>query len=424
MSGAIAFILAGGRVDEMGALTARRPKSAVPFGATYRMIDFALSNLASSGFEQVGILSQYRPYSLMDHIGVGEAWGFVGRNRACEILQPYQGASTFDWYRGTADALYQNLHFIERYAPEHVVVLSGDHVYHMDYRPLIAEHAARGADCTVVFRRLTTPVRQRYGMGTLDADGRLVHYEEKPEHPRSDLASLTIFVFRTEALVRWLRENQRSGRTFQIYDEILPRAVEEGKAWGHVFDGYWAYAKTLDDYYEANFACVRPGGLLGGEGAGVWTNQENQGLAWSPPTRFAARAQVSDSVVSPGCVIEGSVSGSILGPNVRVHPGAQVRNAILMHEVTVGPGAILDGVIADKGVQIGADVTVGLMGPLVPNRQMGESLASGISVFGKNARVPAGTKIEKNVMVHPEVARWPADLLPSGSTVTEEGDLR
>lgn len=419
----IAFILAGGRVNEMGVLTARRPKSAVPFAGTYRMIDFALSNLANSDFEQVGLLSQYRPYSLMDHVGVGEPWGFVGRNRTCEILPPFQGGSEFDWYRGTADALYQNLFFVERYAPEHVLVLSGDHPYAMDYTSLLAFHVAKGADATVVFQRMPLGGKVRYGMGTLDAEGRITHYEEKPEHPRSDLASLTIYVFRTTALVRWLKENQRSGRTFQLYDEILPRAVEEKTAYGYVYDGYWAYTKTVDQFFEANFACVRPGGLLCGATRGVRTNQENQGLAWAAPARFLARAQVSDSIVSPGCVIEGSVSTSILGPNVRVHAGAQVRNSILMHQVEVGPGAILDQVIADKGVRIGKNATVGLMGPLTPNSVIGACLQGGLTVFGKNASIPDGVKIEKNVMVGPSVTSLPVDPVPSGATITEEGTL-
>jgi glucose-1-phosphate adenylyltransferase len=421
MSHTIAFVLAGGRVDEMGVLTAQRPKAAVPFGGTYRTIDFALSNLASSGIEQVGILSQYRPYSLMDHIGVGEPWGFVGRYRTCEILSPYQGANEFDWYRGTADALYQNLHFIKRYAPERVMVVSGDHVYRMNYRALIEAHKASAADLTVAFRRVAPDQCSSFGIGTLDDAGRLVRYEEKPRQTDSNLASLTIYLFETAPLVRWLEENQANGRTYQIYDEILPKAVAEGRARGYVFDDYWSYTRTVDAWYQANFECVRPGGILSRRATGVLTNQENQELSFLPPARIDPRAQVSDSVVSPGCVIEGSLTGSILGPNVRVHPGAQVRGSILLHDVVVEPGAILDGVVADKGVHIGRDATIGLMGPLVPNSQIGAALSSGVNVFGKNARIPAGLKVEKNVMVAPGIEAIEAKVLASGSTVCEEG---
>lgn len=421
MSHTIAFVLAGGRVDEMGALTAQRPKAAVPFGGTYRTIDFALSNLASSGIEQVGILSQYRPYSLMDHIGVGEPWGFVGRYRACEILSPYQGANEFDWYRGTADALYQNLHFIKRYAPKRVMVVSGDHVYRMDYGAMMKAHEASGADVTAAFHRVAPDQCSRFGIGTLDDAGRLVRYEEKPRQADSNLASLTIFLFEAAPLVRWLEENQASGRTFQIYDEILPRAVAEGRACGYVFDDYWSYTRTVDAWYQANFECVRPGGILARRPTGVLTNQENQELSFLPPARIDPRAQVSDSVVSAGCVIEGSLSGSILGPNVHIHPGAQVRGSILLHDVVVEPGAILDGVVADKGVHVGRDATVGLTGPLTANSQIGEALSSGVNVFGKSARIPAGLKVQKNVMIAPGIDAIDADLLVSGCTVTEEG---
>ncbi len=291
---ASAFILAGGRVDTMGVLTAARPKSAVPFAGTYRMIDFALSYLANSGFEQVGILSQYRPYSLMDHVGVGQPWGFVGRGRNADILPPYQGENAADWYRGTADALYQNLHFVDRHDSDHVVVLSGDHVYAMDYGPLLDFHVEKDADLTVVFKRVPLGGGVRYGIGVLDDEQRLTDYEEKPEHPRSDLASLTIYVFKRSALTRWLTENQRTGHSFQLYDEVIPKAVEEGKTYGYVFDGYWAYTRSVDQYFEANFACVRAGGLLADASARIRTNQENQDLAAAPPARFLPRAQVSD----------------------------------------------------------------------------------------------------------------------------------
>ena len=346
------MVLAGGRVDSMGVLTARRSMAAVPFGGMLRIIDFALTNLSESRVEQVGILSQYRPASLMDHVGIGRPWDFNGRTRELSFLPPFEGHKELDWYRGTADAILQNLHFIERYRPRDVLVLSGDHVYRTNYGPLVDRHRRSGADLTMAFKRMDCGRPSRFGVGVLGANNRVTDYLEKPDDPPTDLGSLTVYCFKADVLVQAVRDNARTGRTFHLYDEVIPGLVRNGRVFGHVMRGGWEYLRPLTAWHDANLR------LLSQKGIGVpmdhvLTNLEAQGVAAAPPAVFASGADARNCFVAPGCVVRGRVRNSVLSPGVVVEHGAVVEDSVLLNGMRVGRGALVRRSVLDKGAVVG-----------------------------------------------------------------------
>jgi len=413
----VGMVLAGGRVDELSVLTAQRPKSAVPFWGMYRIIDFVLSNMMHSRIEVVGVLSQYRPYSLLAHLGGGEPWDYIGRTRELKVLQPFKGLTDSDWYKGTADAVYQNLNFLEHYTPELVLVASGDHVYSMDYRPMIRAHLANRADLTIAFKRVARERAHRFGTAVLDGDGRVLKYEEKAAHPESNLASLTIYVFNARALVDRVRENAAEGSTFHLYADVIPRMVREGaRVFGHLFDGYWAYTRTLDAYYEANLDLVGEGGPAL-EAWRVRTNLKAGTLGDPPPAVLRPGCRAVSSVIGAGSAIEGTVERSVLSPGVVVERGAVVRDSVLMHGCRIAAGAVVDRAILDKGVVVSAEAVVG-HGEPAANPAAGESLTCGATVLAKGVSVPPGITIGRNCVVRPGLAAdaWPA-AAPAGSVV-------
>jgi len=429
MRDVLAMVLAGGRVAELSVLTRTRPKSAVPFGGQYLVIDFVMSNLTHSGVRKVGILSQYRPSSLIEHIGSGEPWGFWARDRFVKLLPPYQGSKRWDWYRGTADAIWQNVGIIESSGCEHVLVLSGDHVYQMDYRPLYDEHIERGADLTAVFLRIPGLRGQRspFGVADLDETGRVTAYEEKPAAAGGEYVSLTIYLFRRDALLRQLHENARSGRTFQLYDEVLPAMVAEGRTHGYRFDGYWAYGRTVDAYYRANMD-ILPGHGEGDGGADprprlplddwrVFTNEETLGLGTAPPAAFGPEAVVRGSRVSPGAVVHGRVVNSIVAPNVVVAAGAEVRDSVLLAGCVVAEGARVTRTIADAGARIGGEARVGGAGDAVPNAQRHDTLTSGVTLLGERVVVPPRCVIGRSCIVGGAAALAPGQELGDGTAI-------
>lgn len=357
MKDVIAMVLAGGRVDSMGVLTAHRSQAAVPVGGMFRIIDFPLTNLSESGVEKVGILSQFKPQSLMDHVGIGRPWDYNGRTRELSFLPPYEGTSAHDWYRGTADAVFQNLHYIARHRPRDVLVLAGDHVYRMDYRPLIAFHRRKKADLTMVFKRMDPGRPSRFGVGVLAQDGRLINYEEKPRDPPSDLVSLTIYVFRAEVLIRRVQENALTGRTFHLYDEVIPRMVGEDRVFGYVFDGPWEYCRPLEAWYDLHMRLVsKPSRCVPMDR--VRTNLENQGICEAPPALFELGSRVKCSLVAPGCVVRGTVENSVLFPFVSVEEEAVVRDCVLLHGCVVRRKAKVVHAVLDKHVEVGEGAEV------------------------------------------------------------------
>jgi glucose-1-phosphate adenylyltransferase len=347
MRKAIGMIFAGGRVEELSVLTERRPKSAVVFAGIYRTIDFALTNLANAGIGIVGILAQYRPSSLMDHVGNGRDWDLVGTTRGVRFLPPSLGPEGSDWYRGPADALFQNIDFIERSGADDVLAVSGDHVCSMDYHPLLSFHHEKGADLTMAFVPREKDAG-RFGIGELNAAGQIMNFTEKPEYPRTNLASMSVYVFRREVLVEeLLRAAKGDEKTFQIH-EVLRRMMSRRRAYGFVHHGGWEYTRTLDEYvaFHRQLLGVSPKVRIG-----EWKVRSNlmtRRTAPPPPARCLPGSQVDDSLVSAGCVVEGTVRGSVLSPGVRIEKGAQVNDCVLWDDVVVSEGAQLSGVVCDK----------------------------------------------------------------------------
>lgn len=402
----LAMILAGGRVDELSVLTLERPKSALPFGGMYRVIDFALSNLMHSEIERVGILSQYRSSSLIHHVGIGASWDLVGRDRGATLLSPQKGHADTDWYRGTADAVYQNLEFMDQHQPDLVLILSGDHVYHMNYRGLIRYHQEKKADMTAAFIEVPRDQAHRFGIGTIDEEdgatgGRLLEYAEKTEAPSGNWASMTVYLFRPDLLARLVAENARRGSSWEFGRDIIPAMLGRHRVYGFRHRGYWAYGRTIEEYWRAHMDLVGENPRVDLDEWQVRTNLDDRHLRDRPPSLFLPGARVSDSRVSAGCVVGGEVVRSILSPGCRIAEGASVRDSILFPEVKVGPGARLDRVIVDEKAVIEGNVRIGAGDDLTPNRSFPDLLSSGITLVGKKAHVPQGIRIGRNCVVGP-----------------------
>jgi glucose-1-phosphate adenylyltransferase len=397
MSRTVVMLLAGGIGSRLNVLVEARAKPAVPFGGIYRLIDFTLSNIMNSGLERVGILTQYKPLSLMSHIGSGQAWDFEGRTRGIKILPPHTGKKESDWYKGTADALRQNLDYLTRYDPEQILILSGDHIYYMDYTPMINLHRTRKADLTVAMMEVPIGEAVHFGTGIVNKQGWIVDWEEKPKKPRSNLASLGIYVFRTDYLLEALRVPQ----TMDFGKDLIPLAVKRDRVLLYPFTGYWRDVGTLAFYYEAHQDLLNSASGLNPEAWGTQSNPEEEGHQGDrPPVIIHNRAMVHQSILSNDTVIEGEVIGSILSPGVRIGKGARVVNSILMHDCQVEAGAFLNRVIMDKKGRVGRKARLDGQAVL-PNREFPEQLREGLLVIGKGAAVPAGLHLKGNTIVYP-----------------------
>jgi len=420
----VALVLAGGRVDDLSVLTLLRPKAAMPFGGIYRIIDFALSNLARSGINRVGVISQYSGDSLIDHVGVGEAWDLIGRGRGVKILPPRVRSDGPGWYRGSAHAVAQNLNFVRDHAADLVLVVSGDHIYRMDYREILATHTASDADLTVAFVKLAAPVARRFGLARLGADGRVLDYQEKPERPRHDWASMTVYVFRPEALIRAVQEYVVTARGADFGRDVLPRMLADGyRVFGHRFTGEWRYARSVAEYYQAHLELLAPAPRIALDDWGVRTNLLDRHTGDRTPARLLSSSEVRDALISDGCVIAGRVERSVLSPGVQVAEGAVVRDSILFHDSVVAPGARVTRCLVDKDVTCGAGCVVGEGDAGVANRGSRVGLSCGVTLIGKTAFLPPGVRVGTNCEIFPEVLEpdFPADLVVrDGTTVRRQ----
>lgn len=420
----LAMILAGGRVGELKVLTLNRPKSTVPYGGMYRIIDFPLSNLMHSGIEKVGVLSQYHSASLVRHIGVGSSWDMVGRDRGAMVLPPFKSENNSHWYRGTADAVFQNIGFIDEFQPDLVLVLSGDHIYHMNYQELVDYHIKKQADVTAVFKEVPIQSAHRFGLATMDgADGvtggRITAYHEKPIHPTSPWASLTIYLFNAEVLKNILAETiQHSTATsFEFGLDVLPRMVTSYRAFGFKFYGYWAYSRTIKEFWQANMDLLRDHSPVDLRSWQVRTNLDHRHLRDRTPSLISESAEVSNSIIYSGCKIHGSVSDSVLFPGVIVDEGAKISKSIVMFDSVIRKNSVVHESILDTDIVINENCEVGCLDQT--SKSIGLDYDDEITVIGQSTIIPPGRIIGKNCIINPfmKPEHFQDEIIHSGKNV-------
>ncbi|GAP62014.1 glucose-1-phosphate adenylyltransferase [Ardenticatena maritima] len=414
----LAMILAGGASPALSVLTALRSEAALPFGGKYRIIDFPLSNCVNSDIYNVAVLTQYQPRSLNEHIGIGRPWDLDRTTTGgLRLLQPYQarpGENTA-WQEGTADAVRFHLDVVREQNTDVVLILAGDHIYKMDYRPMLRYHVEQRADVTIAVRSVNPYEVRRYGMVTADPDGRVTYFEEKPRRTRSTLASMGIYVFNRQLLIEWLSGPGKTQRDFGR--EVIPTMLEAGKRlYAYPFLGYWADVGTVQAYWEANTALLAetPALDLYDPEWVIHTKSEER-----PPVFFSPEAQVETSLLSDGAQVFGRVVRSVLSPGVYVAPGAEVRDSIIFTDTVIESGAVVDRAIVDKNVVIGAGAHVGFGEDNTPNHEQPTVLNTGITLVGKGAQIPPEVVIGRNCVVYPyaQPRHFKQKEIASGTTI-------
>ena len=355
----VAMLLAGGQGSRLGVLTSKIAKPAVPYGGKYRIIDFPLSNCANSGIDTVGILTQYKPLELNDYIGSGKPWDLDRANGGVHILPPYQGQKGGDWYKGTANAIYQNLEFIARYDPEYVLILSGDHIYRMDYNKMLDQHKATGAACTVA--TITVPIEEasRFGICNTNPDNSIYEFEEKPKVPKNNQASMGIYIFTTSVLLEYLRADEADEKSSNDFGKnIIPNLLKNGeKLYSYKFDGYWKDVGTISSLWEANMDLIGDEPVLSMSDKSFRIFSRNVAR---PPQYIGKDAVVDNSLVSEGCRIYGTVINSILSGGVVIEKGATVKDSVIMEDVVVKSGAAVYSSIVDSDVIVESGAVAGV----------------------------------------------------------------
>ncbi len=412
---ALAMILAGGRGSRLSILSQKRAKPGVPFAGKYRIIDFVLSNCTNSGITTVGVLTQYRPRSLNDHIRTGSPWDLDRMHGGVWLLQPYERATEIERYTGNATAIQLNFDFIRHNKPDFVVVLGGDHIYKMNYDDMITFHQEKRADVTIATLKVSPEEASRFGIMETDKDSRIIGFEEKPLVPKSNLGSMGIYVFNTEVLSQVLREDADDPKSAHDFGKnIIPKMMNTHNVYAYPFNGYWVDVGTVQAYWEAHMDLLAdqpPLDLLDRNWV-IHTRSEER-----PPANIRTGAVVAHSLITDGCVIEGTVEYSVLSPGVKVGRGAVVRNSIVLTDCTIEAGAMVDRSIIDKEVMVQPNAHVGYGVDYSPNPL--NDLTSGITLVGKNATVPSGVKVGRNCIVAGDArdTDFPGAMVPSGTTV-------
>lgn len=393
----VAMLLAGGQGSRLYALTRHIAKPAVPYGGKYRIIDFPLSNCTNSGIDTVGVLTQYQPLELSDYIGSGQPWDLDRLDAGVHVLPPYQRNKGADWYKGTANAIYQNMAFIERYDPEYVLVLSGDHIYKMDYSKMIAFHQKNQADCTIAVIEVPLAEASRFGILNTNPDDSIYEFDEKPAEPKSNLASMGIYVFNWQKLRQYLTADEADPNSQNDFGKnVLPAMLAAGeRMFAYRFEGYWKDVGTIESLWEANMDLLNPKVPLNLDDREWKIYSRNAGL---PPHYLSETAHVQNSMISEGGVIEGDVDFSVLFADVTVEKGAEIRDSILMPGAHVKKGARVQYAILAENVVIEENAVVGERPEAMENlSDWGVAvIANGVTV-GAGAVVPARAMVESDI---------------------------
>lgn len=383
----VAMLLAGGQGSRLYALTQKVAKPAIPYGGKNRFIDFPLSNCINSGIDTVGVLTQYQPMVLNEYIGNGQPWDLDKMHGGVHVLPPYQTAAGASWYEGTANAIYQNMAFIERYDPEYVIVLGGDHIYKMDYSKMLDYHIANNADSTIAVIDVPRSEASRFGIMTCDEEGRIVDFTEKPKEPKSTLASMGIYVFSWEKLRKYLIENENANTGSKDFGkDIIPAMLaNDERLFAYEFEGYWKDVGTLDSLWEANMDLLSPNVPLNlyDPNWKVYSRHNNM-----PPQYIGKNAHVENSMITEGSVVDGTVDFSIISSSVTIEEGASVKYSIVMPGTTIKKNAVVEYAIIGENCVVESDAMIGMNPESVPNRD-----DWGIAVLGHNITISSGKRV-------------------------------
>ena len=419
----MAMLLAGGQGSRLGILTMDKAKPAVAFGGKYRIIDFPMSNCVNSGVDTVGVLTQYQPLTLNAHIGIGVPWDLDRVNGGVSILAPHMREGEIgSWYSGTANAIYQNIDYIDSCNPEYVLILSGDHIYKMDYSAMLKYHKENNADATIAVLEVPMEDASRFGIMNADENDKIYEFEEKPEHPKSNLASMGIYIFTWSNLRKALIEDEKIHPDSDFGKHIIPKMLGEGQSlYAYRFKDYWKDVGTIESYWAANMELIKtlPEFNLYEDFWKIYTKSDYQ-----PPQYTGENASIKTSIVSEGAQIYGSIEHCVISKNVTIEEGAVVKDSIIMEGCVIGKNAVLDRVIVDQNTVIGDNVKMGLWDN-IPNEQKPKIYNTGITVIGSDTVVPDNNEIGKNCVVYGKTTAedYSESKLPSGQSVIIEGAM-
>lgn len=404
----LALILAGGRGSRLDILSEKRVKPAVPFAGKYRIIDFTLSNCTNSGIFDIAILTQYLPLSLNEHIGVGKPWDLDRRDSSLALLQPYK-----EWYAGTADAVLQNIEYIKRKNPKYTLILSGDHIYKMDYSKMIKFHEEKKTELTIAVQPVPWEDAHRFGILTSDDNNKITKFSEKPKKPDSNLASMGIYVFNTDTLLEAIETVKDPNLDFGKH--IIPYLMGKTDLYTYVYEDFWQDVGTYDSYLEANLNLTATVDKIEidmyDRNWKIHTKSEEL-----PSVKVGSKATINQALISNGCIVAGNVKRSVLSPGVIVHPGATVLNSVILNDTEIFPGAYIENSIIDKHSKIMENVIIGNSDDMTPNIDNPDLLSSGVNVIGSSVIVPRGTIIKRNCRIF-SGAKFESKVIESGSTL-------
>ncbi len=393
----MALLLAGGQGSRLGVLTKKIAKPAVLYGGKYRIIDFSLSNCINSGIDNVGVLTQYRPQKLNSHIGIGKPWDMDRITGGVTVLSPYMTEDAGQWYLGTANAIFHNIDYIDKVSPKYVIILSGDHIYKMDYSKMIGFHKGKQADATISVIGVPLHEACRYGIMNTDNEDRIFEFEEKPAQPKNTLASMGVYVFSWKILREYLiNDDQDKASVHDFGKNIIPKMLNDGKSmWAYRFDGYWRDVGTIQSYWESNMDLVKrvPEFNLYDPDWKIYTPNPVK-----PAHYVAPEGRIKTSIVAEGCMIYGEVNNSVLFPGVYVSSGAVIKDSIVMSNSFIGRNSIIDKAIISESVVCGDNVKIGI-GENIANEKRPDLYNCGITVIGEKASLPDNLQVGKNVVI-------------------------